>query len=93
MRRYNSASEQPGRVGLRLVPPTARTSRAQDLYLSKKKEVDVKSQRVMVGLEKLAKGADDVETMKARVRAARSVDQSVDLPLWGPHRTSRPRRC
>lgn len=93
MRRYNSTSEHPGRVGLRFVPPALRTSRAQDLYLNKKKEVDVKSQRVMVGLEKLAKGADDVETMKARVRASRSVDQSVGYPWTGPRRTSRPRRC
>lgn len=36
----------------------------QDQYLMKKEEVDVKSRRVMVGLGKLKKGADDVELMK-----------------------------
>lgn len=38
----------------------------QDLYVAKREEVDVKSQRVTVGLEKLKKGAADVETMKVR---------------------------
>lgn len=38
----------------------------QDLYLTKKEQVDIKSQRVTVGLEKLKKGAADVETMKVR---------------------------
>lgn len=37
---------------------------SQDLYLKKNGEVDVQSQRVTVGLEKLKKGAADVETMK-----------------------------
>lgn len=32
--------------------------------MKKKEEVDIKSQRVSVGLEKLKKGAADVETMK-----------------------------
>lgn len=36
----------------------------QDQYLTKKEEVDVKSRRVMVGLDKLKKGADDVQLMK-----------------------------
>ncbi|CAM9560165.1 unnamed protein product, partial [Laminaria digitata] len=36
----------------------------QDLYLTKKEGVDEKSKRVTVGLEKLKKGAADVELMK-----------------------------
>lgn len=36
----------------------------QNQYLTKKEEVDVKSRRVMVGLDKLKKGANDVELMK-----------------------------
>lgn len=45
----------------------------QDLYLTKKEEVDVKSKRVIVGLEKLKKGAADVELMKVGRMAAFSV--------------------
>lgn len=36
----------------------------QELYLTKKEGVDEKSKRVTVGLEKLKKGAADVELMK-----------------------------
>ncbi|CAM9240120.1 unnamed protein product [Discosporangium mesarthrocarpum] len=40
----------------------------RDLYLGKKEEVDIKSKRVTVGLEKLKKGAADVELMKVQLK-------------------------
>ena len=40
----------------------------KDLYLTKKEEVDVKSKRVVVGLDKLKKGAADVELMKVQLK-------------------------
>lgn len=42
----------------------------QDLYLIKKEEVDSKSKRVVVGLDKLKKGAADVELMKVRLETS-----------------------
>ncbi|CAM9274876.1 unnamed protein product [Chrysoparadoxa australica] len=40
----------------------------ESVYLAKLQEVEVKSQRVTVGLEKLKKGAEDVELMKVQLK-------------------------
>ncbi|CAM9139333.1 unnamed protein product, partial [Choristocarpus tenellus] len=47
----------------------------KDLYLTKKEEVDVKGKRVMVGLDKLKKGAADVELMKVQLK-------EEEIKLW-----------
>ncbi|CAN0142261.1 unnamed protein product, partial [Pylaiella littoralis] len=51
----------------------------KDLYLTKKEEVDVKSKRVVVGLDKLKKGASDVELMKVQLKEEEIKLKEADL--------------
>lgn len=51
----------------------------KDLYLTKKEEVDVKSKRVVVGLDKLKKGASDVEAMKVQLKEEEIKLKEADL--------------
>lgn len=51
----------------------------KDLYLTKKEEVDVKSKRVVVGLDKLKKGASDVELMKVQLKEEEVKLKEADL--------------
>ncbi|CAM9783470.1 unnamed protein product [Ectocarpus sp. 6 AP-2014] len=51
----------------------------KDLYLSKKEQVDVKSKRVIVGLDKLKKGASDVELMKVQLKEEEVKLKEADL--------------
>lgn len=51
----------------------------KDLYLTKKEEVDVKSKRVVVGLDKLKKGAADVELMKVQLKEEEVKLKEADL--------------
>ncbi|CBN78680.1 dynein heavy chain [Ectocarpus siliculosus] len=51
----------------------------KDLYLTKKEQVDVKSKRVIVGLDKLKKGASDVELMKVQLKEEEVKLKEADL--------------
>lgn len=51
----------------------------KDLYLTKKEEVDIKSKRVVVGLDKLKKGASDVESMKVQLKEEEIKLKEADL--------------
>ncbi|CAM9172851.1 unnamed protein product [Hapterophycus canaliculatus] len=51
----------------------------KDLYLTKKEGVDIKSKRVIVGLDKLKKGAADVELMKIQLKEEEIKLKEADL--------------